>query len=278
MKFSLFNRVPGLRAGQHAVVTGGSSGLGLALAHRFAARGLSVTLVARTEAQLASAAAEIISTVPTAVIDYIPVDVADGSAVEAAFDDLPAGLDVLVNSAGILREGYFERLAAADFRTVMDVNFFGAVNTIRATLPRLKRRGGRIVNIASVAGLTGVFGYTPYCAAKHALVGFTDALRFELNPQGVRVQLVCPGEFDSPMVDALELTRTPENRQHTHTIPKLGIGELADATVAGIDRGHHLIIPGAKTNVLVTAQRLAPTIADAIAQQRIAAVYRGPEL
>lgn len=278
MKFTLFNRVAGLRAGQHAVVTGGSSGLGLALARRFAARGLSVTLVARTEAHLASAAADIVSAVPTAVIDYIPVDVADGSAVEAAFDELPAGLDVLVNSAGILREGYFERLAAIDFRTVMDVNFFGAVNTIRATLPRLKRRGGRIVNIASVAGLTGVFGYTPYCASKHALVGFTDALRFELNPQGVGVQLVCPGEFDSPMVDALELTRTPENRQHTLTIPKLGIDELADATVSGIDGGHQLIIPGAKTNVLVTAQRLAPGIANAIAQQRIAAVYRGPGL
>ncbi|MEU4651450.1 SDR family oxidoreductase [Nocardia fluminea] len=276
MKFSLFNRTAGLRAGQHAVVTGGSSGLGLALSHRFAACGLSVTLVARDKARLATAAAELSDAVPSAVIDYIAVDVADNEALEAAFGKLPVAVDLLVNSAGIIREGYFEKLDAADFHDVMNINFFGTVNCVRATLPRLKRQGGRIVNIASVAGLTGVFGYTSYCAAKHALVGFTDALRFELEPQGVRVQVVCPGEFDSPMVDDLDRTRTPENRRHTLTIPKLGIEDLADATVAGIDSGQRLIVPGAQTRLLVTAQRLAPSIANAIARQRISTAYRGP--
>lgn len=277
MKFSLFNRTAGLRAGQHAVVTGGSSGLGLALSRRLATRGLSVTLVARDKARLAAAAASISDAVPSAVIDYIAVDVADSEALAAAFDNLTQDLDILVNSAGIIREGYFEGLSTSDFHDVMDINFFGTVNTIRATLPRLKQRRGRIVNIASVAGLTGVFGYTPYCAAKHALVGFTAALRFELEPQGVRVQLVCPGEFESPMVEDLDRTRTPENRRHTLTIPKLRIDQLADATVAGIDSGQRLVVPGAQTRVLVTAQRLVPGVANAIARQRISAVYQGPD-
>ncbi|MFD3427241.1 SDR family NAD(P)-dependent oxidoreductase [Nocardia fluminea] len=276
MKFTPFARARRLAAGQHAVVTGGSSGLGLALARRLAERGLSITLLARNEAALASAAAQITKSVPAAIVDCRVADVADRAGLEAALEFLPRGIDVLVNSAGILREGYFETLPDSDFRDVMETNFFGTLNSIRATLPQLKQSGGRIVNIASVAGLTGVFGYTPYCAAKHALVGFTESLRFELEPQGVRVQLVCPAEFDSPMVDALDRTRTPENREHTLTIPKLGIDELADTTISDIDAGHRTIIPGTKTQLLVAAQRIAPALGNAIARRRIEAVYTDP--
>lgn len=269
------------KPGNHAVVTGGSSGLGLELAHRLAQRNLRVTLVARNQAKLGEAADRIKAATPQAEIRTVAADVSDSASLADGFDRLVAvtgGIDALINSAGILREGYFERLGEADFREVMEVNFFGAVNAVRLALPHLlQAQKGRIVNIASVAGLTGVFGYTPYCAAKHALVGFTESLRYELEPQGMALHLVCPGEFDSPMVHALEQHRTPENRRHTLSIPKLPIEQIADEVIAGVEAGHRLIVPGRITRIAVTSQRLMPGMAASIARRRIAAVYKGPQ-
>lgn len=202
------------------VVTGGSSGLGLALAHALAKKGARLVLVARNPSKLDAAAREIVESHPGAKVDVQAVDVTDEAAVTGAMRaaaEAMGGIDVLINNAGILREGYFETLPSSAFRDVMDINFFGVLNATMAALPYLKEAKGRLINIASVAGLMGVFGYTPYCASKHALVGFTSSLRCELEPLGVKVQLVCPGEFDSPMVDELDQdpdAREPRARAH----------------------------------------------------------------
>lgn len=270
-------RRPPLGVGQHAVVTGGSSGLGAALAGALADRGLAITLVARRAEPLEEAAAELRARRPGANIGTATVDVGDVERVAALFTSFAArGLptDVLVNSAGILREGYFESLAPSDFTEVMHVNFHGTVNTVRAALPSLLERRGRVVNIASVAGLMGVFGYTPYAAAKHALVGFTESLRYEVEPRGVRVHLVCPGEFASPMVEQLEADRTPENRAHTLTIPRRTTEQVARDVIRGLDRDRGRIIPGRLTAATVLGQRLAPGISAAVARRRIAAAAR----
>lgn len=268
-----------LSPGTHAVITGGSSGLGLELARQLTRRGVDVTLVARDQRKLDDAAAELRGAATASTVRVAAADVSDPAATAAAFAGLAqdAGrIDVLINSAGILREGHFEELPVSDFREVMEVNYFGVLNATRAALPHLERSSGALVNIASVAGLTGVFGYTPYCAAKHALVGLTRSLQYELEPRGVSVVLVCPGEFDSPMVDALDRTRTPENRAHTLTIPKLGVRQIARETIAGIDRRAGFVVPGRKTRLLVTAQRLLPGVARGIGRRRIAEVYTGP--
>ncbi len=266
-----------LAAGQHAVITGGSSGLGEALAGELLDRGLVVTLVARREAPLSEAADRLRSGRPGAQVRVATADVADAASVSALFARLAdAGTppDVLVNSAGILREGYFDALPPSDFTDVMAINFHGTVNTIRAALPTLVARQGRIVNIASVAGLMGVFGYTPYAAAKHALVGFTESLRYEVEPRGVRVHLACPGEFDSPMVAALEADRTPENRAHTLSIPRRSTEAVARDVARGLDRDRAMIIPGRLTALTVLGQRLAPGIGAAVARRRIRAAAR----
>lgn len=268
-----------LTPGQHVVITGGSSGLGLELAHRLAARGMNLTPVARSAAKLASAADAVRAGAPGANVNVVSADVGNLDALETTFATVAAqrgGIGVLINSAGILREGYFEKLAESDFRDVMDVNVFGTVNAIRAALPHLKASGGRVVNIASMAGLSGCFGYTSYCASKHALVGFTNSLRFELEPQGILVHLVCPGEFDSPMVDELDKTRTPENREHVLAIPKLSVEEIATETVAGMAAGRPMIIPGRKTRLVAASMRYLPWVGNALVQRRIKAVYRGP--
>jgi 3-dehydrosphinganine reductase len=264
-----------LRAGSRAVVTGGSSGLGEAIAGELAARGRTVTLVARRAGPLEEAAARLRARHPGVPIDVAAVDVTDPRQVQDLVGpaaDRP--LDVLVNCAGILREGRFEELSPADFREVMAVNLHGTVDVVRAALPALRRSRGRIVNVASIAGLTGVFGYTSYASSKHALVGFTDSLRYELGPQGIRVHLVCPGEFTSPMVEALEQGRTPENRAHTLMIPASTADAIARDVVRGVDRDRDRIVPGRRAAAAVHAQRWAPRTSTLLARRVIARAGR----
>ena len=266
--------------GTHTVITGGSSGLGLEIAHHLAPGGGPITLVARDPDRLTAAAEAIRLRTPQARVRGLSLDVSQPVAVRTAFQHLAAEtgrIDVLINSAGILIEGHTAHLTAQDFHAVMDVNFFGTVNACSAALIPLAESRGTLVNISSAAGLMGVFGYTAYCASKHAIVGYTRALSYEAEPLGIRVVLACPGEFDSPMVDALDACRTPENRAHTLTIPKLPVAQVASEIIAGIQADRRTIIPGRRTRAAVLANRLMPRIVDAVGRRRIAGVYTGPQ-
>ncbi|MDF1779811.1 MAG: SDR family NAD(P)-dependent oxidoreductase [Alcanivoracaceae bacterium] len=255
------------------LITGGSSGLGLALAKRLAANHNQLALVARDAKKLQQAEDAIRAEIPGAKVKGYSIDVSDpasADALNAAAVEM-GGLDMLINSAGILREGYFQALSDKDFRDTLEINFFGTVNTIRALLPQLKQQRGRIVNIASIAGLTGVFGYAAYCSSKFALIGLTESLNFELKPQGVQVQVACPPEFDSPMVDALDKSRTPENRAHTLTIPKLTIEQCVDGVLKGMNSNRLIIIPGAQSKFLAFGIRHFPSISRLIGANKIRA-------
>lgn len=276
---------------RHFVITGGSSGLGLALARRLVGEGANVTLVARDEQRLRAAVETLGAGANGVDIRYRAVDVTDESATAEAMAAIAAeggSIDGLINCAGIMREGYFETLSQRDFREVMEVNYFGPLNATRAALPFLAAQGERqhghpdraptawLINIASMAGLTGVFGYTPYCASKHALVGLTESLYYELAPQGIRVQLVCPGEFDSPMVDSLEQHRTPENRAQTLSIPKASLDAIADDTLTGLRKGGYLIVPTRQARLATLGMRLLPGLSRKLMSRNVAQVYRGP--
>ncbi|MBN8412389.1 MULTISPECIES: SDR family NAD(P)-dependent oxidoreductase [Halomonas] len=275
---------------RHIVITGGSSGLGLALAGRLLDKGARVTLVARQRARLESAQRSLIAARPSAVVEIEALDVTDAAATRSGMDAIAArteGIDGLINCAGILREGYFETLTDNDFREVMEVNYFGPLNATRAALPHLVAGSNNdtstgaptawLINIASVAGLTGVFGYTPYCASKHALVGLTESLYYELSPRGIRVQLACPGEFDSPMVDQLEQGRTPENRAQTLSIPKASVDAIADDIMAGLAQGDFLIVPTRKARLATLGMRLLPSLSRRLMRRTVERVYQGPD-
>ncbi|WP_442488928.1 SDR family NAD(P)-dependent oxidoreductase [Halomonas litopenaei] len=278
---------------RHFVITGGSSGLGLALAQRLIREGARVTLVARNEQRLLAALDTLRGESPAAVAHCRVADVTDETATQDAMAAIAAeggAIDGLINCAGVMREGYFETLTQQDFREVMEVNYFGPLNATRAALPFLAAQGqgggqnghkggapaAWLINIASVAGLTGVFGYTPYCASKHALVGLTESLYYELAPQGIRVQLVCPGEFDSPMVDTLEQNRTPENRAQTLSIPKASLDAIADDTLTGLHKGDYLIVPTRQARLATLGMRLVPGMSRKLMTRTLARVYRGP--
>jgi NAD(P)-dependent dehydrogenase (short-subunit alcohol dehydrogenase family) len=181
--------------GKHAVVTGASRGIGLAIARTLRAHGASVTLMARDARALEAAASDLGG--DTA---WQTVDVTDADGVAAAFARAGA-VDILVNNAGQAASAPFGRTDAALWQRMLDVNLTGAYHCIQAALPGMLDAGwGRVVNVASTAGLTGYRYVSAYCAAKHGLVGLTRALALEVANRGVTVNAVCPGFTDTDIV------------------------------------------------------------------------------
>jgi 3-hydroxybutyrate dehydrogenase len=188
-------------AGSHAVVTGGGRGIGLAIANRLAGLGASLTLVGRDRSRLYDA---VQSLPPGTTCDAQECDVADAASVDRAFVAIAkAGhrVAILVNNAGVAKSA---RLASTDdalWREAIGVNLSGTFHCIRAALPALlEAKAGRIVNVASTAGLVGYPYVAAYAAAKHGVVGLTRALALELASTAVTVNAVCPGYTDTDMV------------------------------------------------------------------------------
>jgi 3-dehydrosphinganine reductase len=263
------------------VITGGSSGLGKALAQRLIKAGATLALIARNREKLIMAREELSPFCSAGQgIEIFPGDVADYLAMEKTLNTIANTIgepDILINSAGILGEGYFEKLPLSSFQEMMDSNYFGTLNCTKAVLPYFKKKGrGRIVNIASLGGKIGSFGYAAYCASKFAVVGLTEVLRAELKPFNITIQLVCPGEFESPMVEELNTYRTPENRMVTQTAPVLSLNDVADEVMKGIQKNHYLIIPGFITRFLEMLSRLSPAMGRVIVDYQIRRVYQGP--
>jgi 3-dehydrosphinganine reductase len=260
-----------------SVVTGGSSGLGLALARALAVGGDRVILIARDTAKLDAAMSSITQHCATNTVFCKAVDVTQGPAMKTVADQIAAEhgcIDLWINSAGIMREGYFENLTDSDFREVFDINLFGTINCVRTALPHIRKTKGQIVNIASMAAHTGVFGYTAYCASKHALKGFTESLYHELRPQGITVQLICPPEFESPMATALDEGRTPENAAHTLMIPREPVEVIVRDTLKAIASRRYHTITGLNARVMGFAIQHMPGLAREIAQLTIRRVQK----
>ncbi|HYE53079.1 MAG TPA: SDR family NAD(P)-dependent oxidoreductase [Azospirillaceae bacterium] len=186
-------------AGRHAAVTGGSRGIGFAVAEALVRQGARVTILGRDRARLADAAARL---GPGA--QGLAADVADGAALTAAMAEaarLQGPVDILVNNAGGAESVPFRRMVEEDFRRMLDLNLVSAFTATRAVLPGMLDRGwGRVVNVASTAGLKGYAYVAHYCAAKHGLVGLTRALAVELARTAVTVNAVCPGYTDTDLL------------------------------------------------------------------------------
>ncbi|HEY3637435.1 MAG TPA: SDR family oxidoreductase [Rhizomicrobium sp.] len=186
-----------LLSGRHAVVTGASRGIGAAIAARLAQLGAQTTLMGRDREALEREAAR------SAGAHAIPCDVTDAAQVEQAFGEARkrAPIAILVNNAGVAESAPVLKTSDAMLQRLMDVNVTSAFRCTRAALPSMVELGwGRIVNISSIAGLTGAAYITAYCATKHALVGFTRALAAELAQKHITVNAVCPGYVDTDLV------------------------------------------------------------------------------
>jgi NAD(P)-dependent dehydrogenase (short-subunit alcohol dehydrogenase family) len=182
--------------GRHAVGTGASRGIGAAIARRLAAHGAHLTLVARNAEPLAALADEIAG-------DALACDVTDAAALARAFARASARqpVDILVNNAGGAASARFADTSAEQWAQALALNLTAAFDATKLAVPAMEARGwGRIVNVASTAGLKGYPFVSAYVAAKHGLIGLTRALGLELARTGVTVNAVCPGFADTPML------------------------------------------------------------------------------
>lgn len=200
LAFAFFPRAPRLKAGQVAIITGGSRGLGLAIAHRFGRAGLKLVLAARTADELEHARHQLLHSGDVVNEDdilLVTCDLTDSAQAAGLIDQTLRAfgqIDCLINNAGIIEVGPVEDQPLDAYDRAMRTNFFAALYTIHAALPHLLgRRAGAIVNIASIGGKMPVPHLAPYVAAKFALVGFSETLHTELRSKGVRVTTICPG-------------------------------------------------------------------------------------
>ncbi len=212
--------------GKVAVVTGGSRGIGRAIALRLSAEGAKVAICGRNLDAVEDVVAEIEAA--GAVGMAVAADVSRESEAEAL---IQAGitrfgrLDILVNNAGITRDGLLVRMKEEDWDTVLDVNLKGAFFTTRAALrPMLRARGGRIVNISSVAGTMGIPGQANYSAAKAGLIGFTKAVAKEVASRSITVNAVAPGFIETEMTAVLS-----EDRKKIY-LSQIPLGRFGDPT------------------------------------------------
>lgn len=188
--------------GRTAIITGGSKGLGLAMAHSLASAGAKVMLVGRSSQTAVDAAMDLAEKYGLDAFGY-GCDVSDLPCVEKMVKAAWVRwrrIDIVINSAGINIRGPIEQLAESDFDRVMQINVRGTWNVCRAVVPMMKEAGyGRIINLASALGLVGLANRTPYASSKGAIVQMTRTLGLELASTGITCNAICPGPFMTEM-------------------------------------------------------------------------------
>jgi len=233
-------------------VTGASRGIGRAIATRLAADGMHVVAVARSEDPLASLVEEISEAGGSA--EFRTCDVGAGNALGELVEQVSetAGrLDVLVNNAGITRDGLLLRMTDDDFDQVLNVNLRSIFTACRAAArPMMKGRYGRIVNVGSVSGIAGNAGQANYAAAKAGLIGFTKSIAKELGGKGVTANVVAPGFVRTDMTESL-LSSLEDEMTKRITVRRLGEPEDIAAAAsylaseqAGYVTGQVLVVDG----------------------------------
>jgi 3-dehydrosphinganine reductase len=242
----------------HVVVTGGSSGIGLAFVRQVLPRGARVSVLALPDDDLAATAAEF--TRLGADATTIDVDVSDRDDVGRAMrraTEAHGPCDALLTCAGIAHPGYFERLDDDIFRRTMEVDYFGTLYAMQAVAPSMIQRGrGSIVGISSTAGLVGVFGYSAYAPAKFAVRALLEVLRQELRPHGIHVGCVCPPDTDTPQLAYENKFKPPETHAISGAIKPYTADRVAASIVEGMTSGRFLISADWQTKVVARTSGL----------------------
>lgn len=256
-----------------ALVTGGASGIGRALARALAARGSHVVIADIDAAAAQRTAADIDREAPGSARPAA-LDVRDADAFRALIErvDHERGLDLLINNAGIAVTGPAEELTSAHWSRQLDINLWGVIHGVAAAYPLMRARGhGHILNTASLAGLVPAPGLLLYATSKHAVIGLTLALRGEAAAYGVRVSALCPGWVDTPLLDApnpVDLPPVSARRGGREAARAAGLGPpippeaVAALALRGLDRNRALIVGPLAARTYWRAWRYAPAAVD----------------
>ena len=254
--------------GKTVLITGASSGIGAALCRALAQKGANLILIARQAAPLEALANELQEITQTQAIS---LDISDELAVNQLANNINLNaIDILINNAGIAHCARFEGLYQTDFRSMIDVNYLGQVWMTRLLLPIMKENGeGQIINIASMAGVLGLAGYTGYGASKYALVGFTEALRNELSGSNVSLTLILPSDVDTPQLEREEAGKPAATQALSGKVKPLSAKQAAAQILLAIEkRRREAVVSPLSGRILLRLCRLFPgiskTILDAI--------------
>jgi len=260
--------------GKNVIITGGSSGIGKSAARIFATKGANITIVARREDVLKKAVKEISSSAIDAdqKISQARVDVSNHTEVEnwaGIYEKSYGAPDVIINSAGITHPGYFEQIPYETFDELMKIDFYGVLNMCRSFIPMMKAKGGHIVNVSSMAGFLGVFGYTGYSAAKFAVLGFSQALRSEMKRYNIMISVLCPPDTDTPMLEWENKIKPKETQAVAGTAGIMSPDDVAKAMIDGMMKKKFIIVPGFNGKFVLCASRLAPSLVEWIMDRQI---------
>lgn len=241
-------------------ITGGASGLGLALAHRYAQAGWRVAIGDVNDARLADAAAALRAPAVIALRCDVTSE-ADLAAAARRLVDEWGGVDVVVNNAGVAIGGALVDVPLDDWRWIVDVNLLGVVRGCKAFTPVLRAQGGgKLVNVASMAGLVHPPYMSAYNATKAAVVAVSETLRVELADDGIDVHVVCPSFFRTNLHESLR-AGDPETAKTTHrllTRAKHGADEIAARVYKGVERGDFHVLPHGDAAAAWVVKRLVP--------------------
>ncbi len=251
--------------GKRCLITGAASGIGRATALAAGARGAELFLTDRDAAGLESAAAEIRAAGGT-VTHCAAADVADHDAVVALAAEVHAlapSMDVVMNVAGISTWGKIEQLEHEHWRRTIDIDLIGPISVLECFVPPMieARRGGHIVNVASVAGLFGLPWHAPYSAAKFGLRGVSEVLRFDLRKNRIGVSLVCPGAVKTPLVGTVDIVGidrdNPKMRRLVALFERRAVTpeSVAEKIIEAIEKNRYMVFTSPDGRFLHWVQR-----------------------
>jgi len=244
-------------SGKTVFIVGGSSGIGRELARGFGERGAKVAIFARRKGVIDDAVADI----GMNARGY-ELDAASEADAQRVLGDAMAELgvpDVLINSAGGAKPQEFEKVTGDDLAWTLNANLYACWFPCKAVAPHMKARGsGNIVNASSVAGLIGVYGYTDYTLAKAGIIGFSDALRSELKPYGVSVQVLCPPDTETPGFERENETKPAITAALSEGASLMSAREVAESCVRQIGAKPFLILANRESKFIEVLRRFAP--------------------
>ena len=262
-------------SGKVILITGAAGGLGAALCHQFAAAGAHIAAMDLDATRLQ----DLVATLPAGTLS-IAGNIADPAACQAAIDQTVArfgALDGLVNNAGISHRSLFQDTDPAVIRRVMEVNFFGAMQMTHAALPHLIQTRGMVTAISSVAGYAPLLGRTGYAASKHALHGFFDSLRTEVEERGVGVTLVCPSFIATGIGGAaLGGQGTSPTSARITAGGESSPDDIADRIFHALAQGQTLLLPDRTSRLAWWVRKIAPGFYARTMKRRVGAEYLKP--
>jgi NAD(P)-dependent dehydrogenase (short-subunit alcohol dehydrogenase family) len=246
----------------HALITGGGSGLGHGLAIRLLRRGTSVSVLDLGISDERRLALDDAAKHGSSGWAFSEVDVTDEAGMRTAVESAVAAFGspaLAINSAGIGLCRAFNKMTSSEFRRVLEINLFGSYHFAAAVVPHLKP-GSRIALVASLAGITSNYAYAAYGTSKFGVVGLATTLRYELEPNGIRVSCICPPEVKTPLVTAERADGDPVALDLKLIAGSMDADAACDQMLAGLDAGRWMIIPSLTAKATAFVAQKTPAL------------------